>query len=613
MKARDALKAADSRALLMAVVHITGDITPLARLRAALATGTPARLTDSEIAALRETAAAYLDRVATAGDELPPLPPNDALVDMMSVSAGEVIPPEYLPMLLDEAAFYDDRRSFRWRARPSTDVLSRFHVLVVGAGMSGICAGIRLRQAGIPFTVIEKNDDVGGTWLENRYPGCGVDTPNHLYSYSFARNAAWPRYFSKRDEILGYFRRCADEYGVREHIRFGTEVIRADYVAATGIWSVELRDAKGARSTTTANVVVSAVGLLNRPKMPVIHGMASFAGESFHSSRWPDGLDVTGNRVAVIGTGASAIQIAPTIADAATEVRVFQRSAPWVMPDPKYHRAVSPEEQWLFAHLPFYASWYRFRLLWMFGDRVHARLTNGTDEIRSRLLVHLMHELDGRDDLIKSTTPTMPPYGKRMLVDNNWFTFLRRDDARLVTAPIERIDRTGVITADGDHHDADVIVYATGFDATNVMASLELRGRSGRSLREQWGDDARAHLGMTVPDFPNLFCLYGPNTNLAYGGSAIFHTECQVTYVMECLRAMIEGGWRALECRAEAHDEYNERVDVANERMPWAGGDVGNWFKNSNGRVVTNSPWRMVDYWSWTREPDFADYLIERA
>ena len=615
MDARHALQSADHRALLLSVVHLTGDTGPLPRLRAALDAGLPVRLTDAEIAVLRDTAASLLDLAGgdTPLTPLPALPPKDVLLDMMSVSAGEVLPAAYLPLLVDEAAFYNDPRAIAWDPPPPPGALDQFRVVVVGAGMSGICAAIRLRQARIPFTVIERNDDVGGTWLENRYPGCGVDTPNHLYSYSFARNPSWRRHFSKRDEILDYFRRCADEHGVREHVRFGTTVLRADYESTTGTWSLQLRDRDGSTSEITANVLITAVGLLNRPKLPSIDGMVTFEGESFHSARWPDGLDVTGKRVAVIGTGASAIQIAPTIADAAAEVRVFQRSAPWVTPDPNYHRDVTPEEQWLFAHLPFYASWYRFRLLWLYGDRVHGRLLAGSDALRPRLIEHLVRELEGREDLIEQTTPTMPPYGKRMLIDNHWFEFLRRDDARLVTEAIERIDGAGVVTSDGEHHDADVIVYATGFDATAVLSSLELHGRSGRSLRERWGDSARAHLGITVPDFPNLFCLYGPNTNLAFGGSAIFHAECQVTYVMECLRAMLDGGWCAIECREDAHDDYNDRVDAANARMPWGSADVDSWFKNDQGRVVTNSPWRLLDYWTWTRQPDFADYVIKRS
>jgi 4-hydroxyacetophenone monooxygenase len=593
----------------MSVVQLSGDTTVLSRLRAALDAGAPARLTDAEKAWLQATAAALMEKYDGSG-ELPPLPSHDVLLDMMSVSAGELVPPEYVSMLLDEAAFYEpDPRAFRWRNPPPPDALDTFHVLVVGAGMSGICAGTRLAQAGIPFTVIESNDDVGGTWLENRYPGCGVDTPNHMYSYSFAPNPSWPRYFSKRDEILGYLRRCADEHDVRTRVRFGTKVARAEYVAAEDVWAVELHS-RGAVSTVRANAIISAVGLLSQPKLPAIDGMSSFAGPSFHSARWPEDLDVTGKRVAIVGTGASAFQIGPAIADDAAEVRVFQRSAPWVMPDPTYHREVSPEAQWLFEHVPFYAGWYRFRLLWMFGDRVHASLVRGSDEHRPRLLAHLMRELEGRDDLITAVTPTIPPYGKRMLIDNHWYRFLRRDHVRLVTAPIAHVDAAGVVTADGEHHDADVIVYATGFDASNVLSSLELRGRSGQLLRERWGDSPRAYLGMTVPDFPNLFCLYGPNTNLAHGGSAIFHTECQVTYVTGCLRALLEQGWRAIECREDVHDEYNERVDAANERMPWGQGQVGNWFKNSTGRVVTNSPWRLVDYWAMTRQPNFSDYVI---
>ncbi len=606
----------------MATIQLTGDLGPLPRLRAALdqADGRPVRMTSDEMDDLRAWAiTAIMDHLDGDGT-LPPLPEPQLLLDMMSVSAGEAVGPQYLDLMIDDANFADtDPRAPKFTVPAQRD---DFLVVIVGAGMAGLCAAIRLAQAGIRYTIIERNEAVGGVWIENKYPGCGVDTPNHLYSYSFAPNALWTRHFSKRDEILAYFQQCAAERGIPEHVQFGTDVTEAEYDADRQRWIVHTRDRSGTVASIEANAIIGAVGLISTPKTPAITGQDRFAGPSFHSAAWPDDLVMTGKRIAIIGTGASAIQIGPTIAADAAAVTVFQRSAPWIYPDARYHRDVEAASQWLFANMPFYQSWFRLRLLWTFGNRVHPiiladpgwtdpdRSMNAANErLRQELLQHIHAELEGRDDLIEAMTPTFPPYGKRMLVDNHWFKMLRQDHVRLVTQNICEIDETGITTEDGAHTEVDVIVYATGFDAVDILGSLPLRGRSGRMLREVWDGNPKAHLGITVPDFPNLFCLSGPNTNLAHGGSSIFQIECQVTYVLACLQGMMEQGWSSLEVKQEPHDVYNDQVDEDNQQMPWSHHSVNSWFRGDDGRVVTNSPWLLVDYWAMTRQVQFDDYV----
>jgi 4-hydroxyacetophenone monooxygenase len=550
------------------------------------------------------------------------LPPEELFIEMMSVCVGERVPPEYAPMMAEEMGFVS--RDTTWDAPPEPAALSGFHVVVIGAGVSGLCAAIRLEQAGVPYTVIEKNDAVGGTWLDNRYPGCGVDTPSHLYSYSFAPNE-WTNYYSKRPHLHEYLERCATEFGVRHRIQFRTEVVSAVYDEAQNNWAVVLRGPDGTERELTANVVISAVGQLNRPSVPNIPGADTFTGPAFHSAQWPSDVDVKGKRVAVVGTGASAMQLVPAIADDVAALTVFQRSPQWAAPSENYRRTVTDHVKLLMDEVPFYAAWYRFRLAWSFNDKVHASLqldpgwehpersVNAINDGHRRFFTdYMLSQLGDRTDLIPKVLPSYPPFGKRMLIDNGWFQAITKDHVELVTEHVTEIRPQGLVTADGAEYEVDVIVYATGFDSLRMLAPMDIRGRSGRSIRETWGDDdAHAYLGLAVPDFPNFFCLYGPNTNLGHGGSLIFLTECGVRYIMEIVQQMIAAGLSAVEVRRDVHDEYNARVDAAHDRMIWTHPGMDTWYRNGRGRVVTNSPWRVVDYWQMTRTARLEDYHVE--
>ncbi len=619
---RAALEAADIVPLALALVHLGGDASLLDRVRPHVEGPWDfSQHVPPDLAA--EIRARLAHELSQAPSPAHPMPDEATLVKMMSTAVGETVSGEYVPMMLEELSLDGrDRRQAAWRAKPAAPVLDAFRVAVIGAGMSGLAAAIRLREAGIPFTVLEKNDALGGTWYENRYPGCGVDSPNHFYSYSFEPNHEWSEFFSKRDELWSYFERCADRHDLRRDIRLRTEVLGAQWDEAAARWRLRLRNADGAEETLAASALISAVGQLNRPFVPQLPGIGDFAGPAFHTARWDPDVALGGRRVAIIGTGASAMQAAPALADAVSRLTIFQRTPHWAVPNPNYHRRVSAQKKWVLEHVPFYARWYRFQLFWAFGDGIHPALQiepgwhdpqrslNAANErFRRAMTRHLRRELEGDEELIAKVTPSYPPYGKRMLIDNHWYRMLRRPNVSLVTDSIRRVTRDAIETADGARHRADAIVFATGFEAARMLAPMELRGRGGVPLRELWGDDdPRAYLGITVPGFPNFFVLYGPNTNLGHGGSIIFHTECQVRYVMLCLREMLERGWRSLECRGEVHDAYNARVDAAHRRMVWSHPGMGNWYRNASGRVTQNSPWRLVDYWRMTREPDFADY-----
>src|SRR5690606_30492794 len=322
------------------------------------------------------------------------------------------------------------------------------------------------------------------------------------------------------------------------------EVERAVWDEARACWRLGVRRADGGREEVVASALVSAVGQLNRPRIPDLPGLDDFAGPAFHTARWRHDVPLAGRRVAMIGTGASGMQVGPSIAPEVGRLLIFQRTPHWVVHNPNYHRSVDPEKRWVLEHLPFYASWYRFTLFWGFGDGIHPALqrdpewphpersTNRINERHRQAILRFVRQELGEDHpLLDAVIPSYPPYGKRILIDNHWYRMLRRENVQLVTSAIERIERDAIVATGGVRHPVDVIVLATGFEAERMLAPMEIRGRGGESLRERWGeDDPRAYLGITVPGFPNFFVLYGPNTNLGHGGSAIFHTECQVRY-----------------------------------------------------------------------------------
>ncbi len=416
--------------------------------------------------------------------------------------------------------------------------------MIVGGGFAGLCAGIKLKAAGIAFTILEKNDDVGGTWLENTYPGCGVDTPSHLYSFSFAQRADWPRYFARRDELHGYLCRLADDYGLRPFMRFGREV---ESIVWHGRPAPLARQGAHRRRSPARPYRQRRH---QRHRLPQPAGLSehrrastSFAGPCMHTARWRNDVDIAGQRVAVLGTGASAMQLVPAIAGVAERVIVFQRSPQWGLPNPNQPRAVARATQLLMRDVPWYLGWYRLRLVWNFGDRLFPalqidpdwphpdRAVNAiNDRHRQFLTKYILAELGDRTGPAStSACPTYPPYGKRPLLDAGWFRTVARDDVEVVTDRIAGSRPEGVVTETGEEIPADVLVLATGFQNLNLLSPIEVRGRSGRTLRETWGeDDATAHLGITVPDFPNLFMLLGPNTIAGHGGSAALGIEMEI-------------------------------------------------------------------------------------
>jgi 4-hydroxyacetophenone monooxygenase len=612
--------------LLPSLAYATGDLSLLRDdLRPdPLLTRLPqGGLSPEQQAEARELAFEALVRFRDGGCRLAPEPSDEMLLQILEFTVGESKMAPYLPVLKEElAARGEDLRAPAWHIddlAPGREVT----VAVIGAGMSGILAAHRLNQAGLRFVVFEKNAEVGGTWCENSYPGCRVDNPSHNYSYAFAQRHDWPFHFSPQPVLLDYFRQCARSFGVHEHIRFHTEVLSATWSDDDLNWTLHVRGPDG-DAHIAFDAVISGVGQLNRPNYPAIEGRDDFAGPSFHSARWDHSVDLTGKRVAVIGTGASAMQFIPEIAPHVEQLLVFQRTPAWIGPTPDYHDPVEPELQWLYRHVPSYAEFNRFWMFWQTGDagleaaRVDPSWSGGTatvsaanDFLREVLVGYIQSQFADRPDLLEHVVPGYPPGAKRMIRDNGvWARALSRDNVELVTTGIERITSTGIVTTDGRAHDVDVIVYGTGFQASKFLTPMQVRGRTGIDLHEKWAGDARAYLGVTVPGFPNLFCLYGPNTNIVVNGSIIYFSECGVRYILGCFEHLLRNDRSALDVRKDVHDEFNEQVDAANRAMAWGWSEVNSWYKNDFGRVTQNWPFSLLEYWQRTLRPDPDDYEL---
>jgi 4-hydroxyacetophenone monooxygenase len=623
-----AIAACDPVPLLMSLVHMTGETEWLDKAAPYIKGGwsylvsMPDELAEAIRTKLRETVHAVAEGAIEAAR-----PDGEMLTKMMNTAVGQKVPDDYQPIFYEETQLDGhDPKDVPWRKAMAPEQLDRYNVLVIGAGFSGIGMGIKLSQAGIPYTILEKNQDVGGTWYENQYPGIAVDTPNHFYCYSFAPNPTWSRYFAPGAEIQNYILDCVERFGIRNKVQFGQEDTRAQYDEHHALWRVSITSSSGSR-VVEAKVLISAVGALNRPSIPNIPGLETFAGPAFHTAHWDKSLSLKGKRVAMIGTGASGIQVGPVIAPIVDQLTIFQRSAPWIINHPLYHQDLGLDVRWAMAHIPYYMRWFRFMLFWAASDGFHPTLqmdpewtkpaqslNADNDRMRSDLIAYYESKVGHRPDLLAKVIPDYPPFGKRMLRDTKWFDMLLRPNVELETGGIECIESDAVVMQDGTRHAADVIVLATGFQAAKMISPMEVVGRGGTTLRDLWGeDDPRAYLGITHPGFPNFFMVYGPNTNLAHGGSAVFHSECQIHYIMEALRELIETGADAMECRTEPFETYNHQVDAALKKMVWSHPGVTNWYKNKKGRVIMNSPWRLATYRHLTAHVEPADYEFTRA
>jgi 4-hydroxyacetophenone monooxygenase len=623
----DALLDVSIPTLMLSLVHMSGDPELIrGRLKPAglFLNEVQGYMTDEDKAEVRAIALEVIRDYRDRGCPEPEPISAELLHEMMTWMVCEDVPPEYVPMLMEDMEL--DGSDARLVTMPADQAArDAFPVVVIGCGQSGLLAGIRLQQAGIPFTIVEKNEGTGGTWWENTYPGARVDVGSHFYCYSFEPSDAWTEFFCRQPELQAYFDSVMHKHGIAPHVRWGTEVLAAAWDDDAGTWSVRVRSSEGEESTLVARAVISAVGQLNRPHLPDIPGMDTFAGPAFHSARWDHGVEIAGKRVAMIGAGASGFQIAPAIAGEVEHLDVFQRTAQWMFPNPNYHETVGPGGRWALRHLPFYGRWYRFLIFWPGCDKgleaarvdpdypdQQQAVSEMNDLTRQMFTDWILSQIGDDPELAAKVVPDYPATGKRTLQDNgSWLQALTRDNVELVRTAIDHIEPDGVVTVDGQHHPADVIVYATGFYANRVLWPMEITGRDGVNLRSLWGERPAAYLGITVPGFPNLFCMYGPGTNLAHGGSLIFHSECQMRYITKCIEELVVAGHRAMEPRSEKYEDWHDRSQAEMKKLVWSQPSVKHsFFKNEFGEIHVLSPWRLVDYWNWTKEPDFDDFVL---
>ncbi|MGW0592443.1 flavin-containing monooxygenase [Streptosporangium sp. NPDC002607] len=468
-------------------------------------------------------------------------------------------------------------------------------ITIIGTGFAGLGMAIKLKEAGYhDFVILEKAGDLGGTWRDNTYPGCACDVPSHMYSFSYELNPGWSRMFAPQAEIWDYLRACVDKYGLAEHLRFGKEVVGLEYDDTTHDWRVSV----AGEEPFTTNAVISGIGALHVPSLPTIPGRESFAGPSFHSAEWDHSVDLTGKRVAVIGTGASAIQFVPQIAGKVSRLHLFQRTPPWIHPKPDFPFSSRAKR---ILGLPGAARALRNSIYWVLETRalgftVDPRLM----KVHRRMaLSHLAKQVP--DPALRARlTPDYTIGCKRILISNDYYPALGRENVELITEGVREIRENSIIDSTGREIEVDVIVYGTGFKVVEALDEQRIIGRSGRKIQEAWQDGVEAYYGITTAGFPNLFFLLGPNTGLGHN-SVVFMIESQVRYVLDCLRLLSRTKARAIDVRPEAQRDYNDRLQGRLNHLVWNEGGCRSWYLDEHGVNRTIWPGFTFEYWARTR------------
>src|SRR5580704_694857 len=485
-------------------------------------------------------------------------------------------------------------------------LLARNEVLIIGAGFAGLGMAIHLKQAGIhDFTILERADRVGGTWRDNTYPGIACDVPSHLYSYSFEPNPSWSRLFAPQAEILAYLEHCADKYGVRQHIRFGTAVTGASFDERTGLWAVRTSDG----STLNARVVVSGSGLaLSKPVLPDVPGRERFRGKTLHSARWDHDYSLAGKTVAVVGTGASAIQIIPSIASDVGRMHVFQRTASWVQPKPD--RLFTDRQKKLLRDLPPLQTLVRYAIYWTLesmavGYVVEPRL----NRLRELASLRYLRESVSNPALRAKLTPNCRRGCKRILISSDYYRVLHQDNVELVTDSIAEIRERSFVTSDGKERPVDAIIFATGYEAAEVKPPFPIVGRAGRDLGEVWRDRVMAYAGTTISGFPNAFLLVGPNTTLGHS-SMIFMMESQFAYVLDAIRTIRSRRLKYVDVRRDVEVRYNEELQKRLARTVWNSGGCASWYFSKSGKNTVTWPGFTFEFRLKMRRFDTESYVL---
>ncbi len=511
------------------------------------------------------------------------------------------------------------------RPTGAPEVPEGFEVAIIGAGLSGIAAAVQLERLGIPYVVYERRDEVGGTWSVNKYPDIRVDTLSITYEYSFDDQYPWREYFARGEDVREYIEFIAKKYGVFEHIRFGHDLEDATFDEQRSTWSLTFRRPDGARVEHEVNAIVSAAGLFSTPKIPDIPGAEEFEGTILHPTQWTSEHDVRGKRIAIIGNGSTGVQILAPVAEEAERVHVFQRTAQWISPRENYGRSIEPEVQWLFDTVPGYWNWARYTsIIGLFTwhedflipdpewERQGGHITRKSEELREYLMGYIDEQVGGRADLMEKLIPDYAPMVRRPVVDNDWYKALTRDNVELVTDGIARLTRTGIETVGGEHREVDLVVMATGYDVEKYLWPAEYNGLDGRNLREYWADDSpRAYLGTLVPHFPNLFIMYGPNSQPVSGGVSLpSWFQIWAAYFGRCLLTLIEGGYSRFAVTEPAFKEHNARLDAEASGLAFITDTRSvekNYYVDASGRLLVNTPFETAELHAMMKAPNRDD------
>lgn len=495
----------------------------------------------------------------------------------------------------------------------SPEAKANFHVAICGAGVHGISVAYRCQQAGIPYTIFERDTDISGTWHQNFYPGVRCDTPSATYSFSFEPNPDWKKYFADGHEVKTYIKRLCDKYGITQNCKTQTTVQSAKWNEKKNMWEVTYQDQDGVTSIMESNLYVAAVGQLSNPQIPKIPGQDTFKGQACHTARFIKGLDFTGKNVVVMGTGATAMGICPEIQKVAKHLTIFQSTPQWYVDVPNHKKVISHEEQWCMRHVPFYERWWRFQHLHHIVDMYTDVLTSGSkanQSLQKDLAEYIKAKVNYDPELVQKMVPRHPPICTRMLVDNNWCTMMLEPNVTLVSGRAKEIQESSVVGTNGEVASADIIIYATGFQSTSFCtASMKVIGKGGVALEDDWGSEPTAYLGMTRPNFPNMFMTYGPNTNVSSGGSIIWCAETAGRYIGQCCAAMIRDGLKEISVKKKVHDEYNDMISKELKWTAWDDKSCRSWYKNgATGKVTNNLPMGLEEFWSLTRRANMDDF-----
>jgi 4-hydroxyacetophenone monooxygenase len=613
---RRAVELADLNAVRVALYQQTGD--PEIR-----ALPVAAKLDDAGRELLVDKAVAWLSEHAAPG--MPAEPPEAELRDLMNLATAEEMGDLEFEARRDLPGF----KAFPWTAEwtdGKPELPEDFQVAVVGSGFSGLAMAVQLELLGIPYVVLERRPEPGGTWSINRYPDIRVDTISITYEYAFEKKYPWKEYFGQGAEVREYLDYISKKYGVFEHTRFNRNLKKATYDESRDRWVLEL-DTPDGLEIVEANALVNAVGTFANPKLPKFEGQDEFRGVVVHPARWPEDLDVTGKRVAVIGNGSTGVQLLAPVAEAAEHVSVFQRTPQWISPRDKYGKPVEPEIRWLIDNFPGYWNWWRYMAIAaLFGTHGYlvpdeewvakgGKFNAMNDKLRDDLTAYIKNQTGGRQDLIDRLIPEYAPFSRRPVVDNGWYRALTRENVELVTEGIARLTPTGIETVDGAVRDVDVIITATGFEVMRYLWPAEYQGTDGVSLHDLWSvDGPRAYLGMMVPHFPNMFMLYGPNSQPLSGGTGLpIWYVVWSAYSARCLVRMIEEGASRVEVKEQAYQRYNDALDVEAATlllMREEGAPEKNYYINEFGRMQVNAPWYGPEYHRMCTQVDWDDITI---